>query len=399
MSNVLESGRYNVTFDDKVGFTMRNKTTGATTMFVRDEEGLFSAPLGPEPKNNKRKALIKGKTVFQNKVKKVSKPNKVLKKVEHRAANIGSSSHALLAGVDETAIKEESNIEGDSRDDQRLEDNPMGGCVPLPGMDEADIKDDINIESDVKDEVDIKDDINVESDVKDGADIKDNIKVESDVNDQSCFKKDFKDGDDQRSEDNPMEGCIPLPGVDSHYEEESEKCLEPNAEQIFRKDVLLAGVEDSRNDETKQEKDELVSRKDGALTPGVVCEDLEPEERYALTPEVERKDPEPEAKNPRDDVKSESKVCASTNHTGSHKAEALKDMGRARVATGRVPIMSASVKKPDKENWKTNSTSQFEAMLTLGRGAGNHIECHKVEALKEMSKARAATKSTSGQCK
>jgi hypothetical protein len=63
-------------------------------------------------------------------------------------------------------------------------------------------------------------------------------------------------------------------------------------------------------------------------------------------------------------------------------------MGKAGVATGRVPILSASVKKQDKENWKTISTSQFEAMLTLGKGAGNHIVCHKVEAQKDMGKTR-----------
>jgi hypothetical protein len=261
----------------------------------------------------------------------------VLKKVEHRVAKKGSSSHALLAGVDETAIKEESNTEGKSGDDQRSEDNPMEGCVPLPGVDEADIKDDINVQSDVKDEVDIDESVAKdgfsshallagvdETAIKDEADIKDDIKVESDF-----------------------------------------------------------------NDESKQEKKELVSRKDGALTPGVVCEDLEPEERYALTHEEAREDPESEVRNPRDDVKSGSKLYASANHIESHKAEALKD--KATVATGRVPILSASVKKPDKKNWKTNSTSQFEATLNLGKGAGNHIECHKVEALKDLSKARTAT--------
>jgi plasmid stability protein len=135
-----------------------------------------------------------------------------------------------------------------------------------------------------------------------------------------------------------------------------------------------------------------------ALTPGVVCEDLEREERYTLTHEEAREDPESEVRNPRDDVKSGSKLYASANHIESHKAEA-KDMGKARVATGRVPILSASVKKPEKENRKTNGTSQFEATLTLGKRGGNHIECHKVEALKDMSKARTATKSTPGQCK
>jgi hypothetical protein len=51
-----------------------------------------------------------------------------------------------------------------------------------------------------------------------------------------------------------------------------------------------------------------VSRKDGALTPGVVCEDIQPEERYTLTSEVAREDPEPEVRKPRDDFKSESKL-------------------------------------------------------------------------------------------
>jgi hypothetical protein len=86
--------------------------------------------------------------------------------------------------------------------------------------------------------------------------------------------------------------------VKSHYGQEQEYDLDPHAQQIFRKDVLLAGVEDSRNDEKEQEKEELVSRKDGALTPGVVCEDVEPEERYASTSEVAREDPEPEVRNP-----------------------------------------------------------------------------------------------------
>jgi hypothetical protein len=46
-------------------------------------------------------------------------------------------------------------------------------------------------------------------------------------------------------EDNPMEKSIFLPGVKRHYGEEKEDDLDPHAEQIFRKDVLLAGVEDS----------------------------------------------------------------------------------------------------------------------------------------------------------
>jgi hypothetical protein len=51
LSNVMDTGRCTVTFDVKSGFTMRNKKTGATTIFERDEDGLFSAPLGPEPNN------------------------------------------------------------------------------------------------------------------------------------------------------------------------------------------------------------------------------------------------------------------------------------------------------------------------------------------------------------
>jgi hypothetical protein len=46
---VLYKGRYQVTFDAEVGFTMENTITGATTTFVRDKDGLFSAPLGSEP--------------------------------------------------------------------------------------------------------------------------------------------------------------------------------------------------------------------------------------------------------------------------------------------------------------------------------------------------------------
>jgi hypothetical protein len=64
MSNVLEGGKYNVTFDDSVGFTMKNKKTGATTVFARDGDGLFSAPLGPEP-NTQRVNLLT--TVEENK--------------------------------------------------------------------------------------------------------------------------------------------------------------------------------------------------------------------------------------------------------------------------------------------------------------------------------------------
>jgi hypothetical protein len=49
---VLDTKRYAVTFDSKIGFTTRNIESGATTVFARDEDGLFSAPLGPEPYKN-----------------------------------------------------------------------------------------------------------------------------------------------------------------------------------------------------------------------------------------------------------------------------------------------------------------------------------------------------------
>jgi hypothetical protein len=139
-----------------------------------------------------------------------------------------------------------------------------------------------------------------------------------------------------------------------------------------------------------------VSREDGALTLGVVCEDLQPEERYTLTPEVAREDPEPKVRNLRDDFKSESKLCASANNIGSHKAEALKGMSKARVATGRVPIHFPIVKKPEMENWKMFNRSQFEAMLTLGKGADNYIVCHKVETQKDMGKTMGAKPNDQG---
>jgi hypothetical protein len=40
-------------------------------------------------------------------------------------------------------------------------------------------------------------------------------------------------------------------------------------------------------------------------------------------------------------------------------------MGKARVATGRVPILSASVKKPDKESGKTISRSLVDMLLQI----------------------------------
>jgi hypothetical protein len=52
LSNVLDTGRYKVTFDVDEGFTMKNTITGATTVFKRDNDGLFSAPLGPAPYKN-----------------------------------------------------------------------------------------------------------------------------------------------------------------------------------------------------------------------------------------------------------------------------------------------------------------------------------------------------------
>jgi hypothetical protein len=239
---------------------MKNRETGATKVFVRDEEGLFSDPFLPEPKTNQGKAIRKLKTLFRNEVRTVSKTKTAIMKVEHLAAEDSFSSDALLIGVDE-------------------------------------------------------------------ADIKEDIKVGSDVNDQSCLKKDIKerlaaDQDDdqggaQRLGDNPMGTSLLLPGVKSHYGEENEDCLEPNAEQIFRNDALLARVDDSGSDESTEEEDEEVA----------------PVNESSLTPEVAKEDPEPEVRNPRDDFKSESKLYASANHVGSHKAEALKDMGKARVAT------------------------------------------------------------------
>jgi hypothetical protein len=52
MSRVLDDRRYEVTFDNNKGFVMRNKVTGAMTTYTRDEEGLFSASLGPEPQTH-----------------------------------------------------------------------------------------------------------------------------------------------------------------------------------------------------------------------------------------------------------------------------------------------------------------------------------------------------------
>jgi hypothetical protein len=64
LSNVLDTGRYEVTFDSNSGFKTRNIKTGATTVFERDADGLFSAPLGPKPYKNQVSLLT---TVSENK--------------------------------------------------------------------------------------------------------------------------------------------------------------------------------------------------------------------------------------------------------------------------------------------------------------------------------------------
>jgi hypothetical protein len=222
----------------------------------------------------------------------------------------------------------------------------------------------------------------------DEAGIKEDIKVGSDVNDQSCLKKDFKErlasdqdddqGDDQRMRDNLMGKSILPPGVKSHNGEEKEDDLDPHAEQIFRMDVLLAGVDDSGSDESAEEEDEEVAPvKEIALTPGVESEDPEPGETHNQPGKrTSRRDFRPmNVLDPFDDFKSESKSCASTNHIGSHKAEALKemgkarvalkDMGKARVATGRISLLSASVKKLDKKSGKTISRSLVDMLLQI----------------------------------
>jgi hypothetical protein len=66
LSRVLDDGRYEVTFDPKRGFNMKNMKSGATTVYTRDNEGLFTAPLGPEPKNN-NEAVNLLTTVEENK--------------------------------------------------------------------------------------------------------------------------------------------------------------------------------------------------------------------------------------------------------------------------------------------------------------------------------------------
>jgi hypothetical protein len=43
LSSVMDCGRYKVTFDEMVGFNMKNRETEAITVFVRDEEGLRTA--------------------------------------------------------------------------------------------------------------------------------------------------------------------------------------------------------------------------------------------------------------------------------------------------------------------------------------------------------------------
>jgi hypothetical protein len=64
LSNVLDTGRYEVTFDSNSGFKPRNIKTGATTVFERDADGPFSAPLGPETYKNQVSLLT---TVSENK--------------------------------------------------------------------------------------------------------------------------------------------------------------------------------------------------------------------------------------------------------------------------------------------------------------------------------------------
>jgi hypothetical protein len=61
LSSVMDCARYKATFDEMVGFTMK---TEATTVFVRDEEGLFSAPLGQNLRTTKEKVLEKGRPYF-----------------------------------------------------------------------------------------------------------------------------------------------------------------------------------------------------------------------------------------------------------------------------------------------------------------------------------------------
>ena len=61
LSNVLNSGRYDVSFDTKTGFKMQNINTGATTVFARDEDGFFSAPLG-EPTSQEEEDRFKVNT-------------------------------------------------------------------------------------------------------------------------------------------------------------------------------------------------------------------------------------------------------------------------------------------------------------------------------------------------
>jgi hypothetical protein len=58
LSNVLDTKRYAVTFDSKIGFATRNIESGPTTVFERDQDGLFSAPLGPESKKKMEVAML-----------------------------------------------------------------------------------------------------------------------------------------------------------------------------------------------------------------------------------------------------------------------------------------------------------------------------------------------------
>jgi hypothetical protein len=66
LSNVLDTGKYQVTFDVMKGFRMVNTKTGATTLFQRDASGLYTAPLGPEPQKHTAEVNLLS-TVEQNK--------------------------------------------------------------------------------------------------------------------------------------------------------------------------------------------------------------------------------------------------------------------------------------------------------------------------------------------
>jgi hypothetical protein len=65
IQRLFDTKRYAMTFDSKIGFTTRNIESGATTVFEQDQDGLFSAPLGPEPKKKVEVAMLT--TVSENK--------------------------------------------------------------------------------------------------------------------------------------------------------------------------------------------------------------------------------------------------------------------------------------------------------------------------------------------